>query len=296
MNSTVDYGSFIEWLADKLESVQVKFNIPKSARNSNLIDKKVMGVDEVLRLYSWKASWTDKSNRQIQSHDWNSTKASISSLRQDIRIACASPETTDKEVLEACKHIFEWGGERDPNKGASKFLKQLAAENRLKKYLLASKSALLLTSVHGPVQGEIKQMNSMLTKVHAFLADDGLPIYDSRVAATAACFVEIYRRETTTNPTIPDELLFPAVGGQGDRRTVSWLFPDCPNARILRYGNKNIAFDWTRAKWHLGRVICDVLVTNPKLFAHEMDIPSRSHALEASFFMIGYDVRCLAKH
>ena len=294
MNSIVNYVSFIEWLAGKLESVPVKFYIPKSARNSNLIDKQVMGVEEVLKLYSWNTSWTDISNSHIQSQDWNSTKASIGRLSLDIRSACASKKATDKEVLEACKHILEWGGERDSSKGASKFLGQLEADNRLKEYLLGSKSALRLASVGGPVEGEITQMNSMLTKVHAFLADDGLPIYDSRVAATAACFVEIYRRETTTNPTVPEELFFPAVGGQGDRRTVRWLFPDCPSSRILRYGQRNIAYDWARAKWHLGRVIRDVLTTNPKLFAYEGDFPSRAHALEASFFMIGYDVKCLA--
>jgi hypothetical protein len=294
MESDQTFLTFIDWLSQRLVSVNVNLDIPRSPRNSELINKKVQGVEEVLKLYSWKTAWTSSSNRYY-SQDWESTKISINFLSKNIKSVCESSRSEEDEVLEACRHILEWGGERDNRKGASKFLNDLAANKNLKEYLLASKSAFILSAKNAPLRGQIMQMNSMLTKVHSFLADDGLPIYDSRVAATAACFVEIFRRETDTNLVIPQQMYFPAVGGQGERRSVQRLFNDCSNSRVLRYGQKDIAYEWSRAKWNLGRVIFGVLEKNPNILANEGNLASRAHALEASFFMIGYDVKCLAQ-
>ena len=56
---------------------------------------------------------------------------------------------------------------------------------------------------------DIQMMNSMLSKVHALLASDGLPIYDSRVAAAIGALVELYR-QLTNQPwlNIPESLRF----------------------------------------------------------------------------------------
>lgn len=294
MDSDFTYPRFIEWLSRKLRTVRVNLRIPKSHRNSKLIDARVEGIEAVLDLYSWKATWTAESGRSVRSEDWASTKESIRVLSENVRFFCSSNTSTDQDVFEACKQILTWGGERDGHKGASRFLSALMTEGRLKEYLRDAREAFRLDSRNGPSMGQLTEMNSMLSKVHAFLADDGLPIYDSRVASTAASLVEIYRREIKAICICPEELSFPAVGGGGERRSVKRLFPDCQNARALRYGQNNIAFEWARAKWHLGRVIRDVLESDPRLFANEGDSFARAHALEASLFMIGYDVHSLA--
>lgn len=59
---------------------------------------------------------------------------------------------------------------------------------------------------------DIEEMNSMLTKVHAFFALDGLPIYNSRVAAAIATLIELWRTESgRIQQTLPDPLKFPAL-------------------------------------------------------------------------------------
>lgn len=298
MGAIMDHQSFIRWLAVRLRSVAVNLCIKRSPKNSHAIESKLSGIYSVLQKYSWKASWTDFLSVQVNSEDWASTKSSIRRLSDCLRSTCAAKHTSDRELLEVCREIMTWGGDRDSRKGAGPFLEKLARQEKLKTYLLQSRNALRLALSDGPARGQIQMMNSMLSKIHALLADDGLPIYDSRVAATAACFVEMYRRETHVRLDIPESLIFPPVGGGGARRTVNRLYPDCMGAKTLTYNKEKIvetAHQWSRAKWHLGRVFRDVLAEDPSLFADEGDAPARAHALEASFFMIGYDVQCLAR-
>lgn len=294
MHKDIRYSNFIKWLAAKLKTVRVNLDIPRSSRNPTSVYMEINGIESVLESYSWKASWMDKTGRRVDSQSWITTKESIRYLSDNVRSLCSSKESTDKDIMEACQMILAWGGERDANKGASRFLNSLMTDGKLKVYLNDVKEVFRLDSKSGPLMGQVAEMNSMLTKIHAFLADDGLPIYDSRVAAAAASFVEIYSREIEGNFICPRELIFPAVGGGGERRTLTRLFPDCDRPRILRYGQPNTSHEWALAKWHLGRVFRDLLDYDPRLFAIEGDSSARAHALEASFFMIGYDVRCLA--
>lgn len=298
MGTTVDYHDFIRWLSVKLRSVPIHLKIVKRRKRSRAIDANLHDVEAVLKHYAWKASWPDPAHGPVDSEDWDTTKASLRRLRARLRSACAAEDNSDRKVLAACKSIVTWGGDRNSDVGAMPFLENLARREGLKAYLWESKKALRLASPDGPAPGEIRKMNSMLSKVHALFAEDGLPIYDSRVAAAAACFVEMYRHETGIRADIPESLSFPSVGGGGKRRSVKTLFPDCQDAETIGYNKKKevkIAHQWARAKWHLGRVFLDVLAAEPPLFANEGDISARAHALEASFFMIGYDVKCLAR-
>lgn len=106
--------------------------------------------------------------------------------------------TTDAEALSACKRILVWGGDRRPTEGA---LPLLEAQQDLLGYLHAVKASLSLDTAVVPPGGTfptVLAMNSMLTKVHAFISADGLPIYDSRVAGAAASLVEAWRQEEGT--------------------------------------------------------------------------------------------------
>jgi hypothetical protein len=137
-------------------------------------------------------------------------------------------------------------------------------------------------------------LNSMLTKVHALYAEDGLPIYDSRVAAAIASLVEMWRVATgkSGNP-LPALLIFPATAAS---RTVRGLFPTARSPCVMAYGAPETTGQWASAKVRLGWVMESILRRLPELFAECRPAPSlaeRMHAFEASLFMVGYDVRCL---
>jgi hypothetical protein len=262
----IKYINYVAWLAKRLTVIAVKLDIKKSTRNSYYTHTLVSGVEEVLKHYSWKASWIDASGAKINSQDWLSSKNSINHLSLLVQDVCESTKSSDNDVLQACEKILQWGGQRNKNQGAALFLQKLVNESRLKQYLLNSRSELSLTRKYIEPFKQVEQMNSMLSKIHSFLAADGLPIYDSRVAATAACFVEIYRREIGKNILIPTELKFPTIAGYDKRRTTNRLFKDCCSQNILRYGQRDTVEKWTKAKWNLGKLFFDVLEREPSLF------------------------------
>lgn len=136
----------------------------------------------------------------------------------------------------------------------------------------------------------VKRMTSMLTKVHALYAHDGLPIYDSRVAAAISSLAELYRRTVLQGSRLPEELRFPSVGGHNSRRRVHRIFVDADDPGTIHYGMPSSALRWSAAKWRLGRLLKQVLLLKPQLFSGEGTTPDRIHALEAVLFMIGYDV------
>lgn len=131
----------------------------------------------------------------------------------------------------------------------------------------------------------------MLTKVHALYADDGLPIYDSRVAAAIASLVEMWRNlNGLCSNVLPKALTFPATLPS---RTVTRLFPCAQNPGVMTYGASGTAAEWSGAKIRLGWLLQLVLSKNPSLFGHMKSMSERMRAFEAALFMIGYDVKCL---
>ena len=122
-----------------------------------------------------------------------------------------------------------------------------------------------------------------------FYALDGLPIYDSRVAAAIATLIELWRRDTDRKSTsLPDILKFPATTST---RTVLDLFPDGKHPSVMVYGHADTVAQWSGAKVRLGWLI-KAIILNGNLF-NQIDEVLRMRAFEASLFMIGYDVTCL---
>jgi hypothetical protein len=127
-------------------------------------------------------------------------------------------------------------------------------------------------------------MNSMLAKVHAFHSEDGLPIYDSRVAFAAAALVEIYRRELSLSwDSVLDEVAFPAI----DRARRVTSYDDVCDPGFLNRSAASCTAEWCSAMVRLGSIFQRVLSLAPKLFRAEGSLQKRMHALEASFFMLG---------
>jgi hypothetical protein len=290
-----EIDSFSEWLASRSDDIGIYLKIPKSRYVSQCIDLKVTGFNGIAEIYAWRAEWTNHHTKDVyKSENWSSTTKSLKSLRQYIHDSIFGSKSSENDALEACLAVLRWGGDRNSRVGATPFLTRLSKSNELRIYLQKAALPLSLAAEREDGFDDIKCMNSMMTKVHHFCARDGLPIYDSRVAAAIACLVEMYRSEYCSKSQSVETLLFPSVGGSSPRREVCTAFPCALQTRPVRYGDHDAIKRWCAAKVKLGRVLKSTLQKNKKLFAQERSVEDRMRSFEACLFMIGYDVSCFS--
>jgi hypothetical protein len=264
-------------------------------------------MDAVVNAYHWRAEWTDPSGTSIVSHDWASTRIALQQLSNWIQAAVAKGSPAD--VMDACNAIIAWGGDRNRKVGASAFLGGI---HNLPGYLNLVARQLSLASADITNFVNVQEMNAMLTKIHSLNAVDGLPIYDSRVAAATASLVEIYRQSLSSPwKTIPRELLFKAADRSHRRRVLGLdqsrlgfmrpiIDPGVIGRSTSPTGICKRAQEWSSAKVRLGWLLEQILRrANAKgrpIFKggtplnHSM--PAKMHALEAGLFMAGFDVAC----
>jgi hypothetical protein len=285
--------SFTDWLASRSGDILISLRIPKSSRVSQSVNRKVEGLNNITDFYAWKANWTNHRTQGVyQSENWSSTQQSLKSIRQYIQSSVFEKNSSENDALEACLAVLRWGGDRNSQVGATPFLTRLSGINELRQYLQKATSSLSLSGNQETSFDDIKCMNSMMTKVHHFCSNDGLPIYDSRVAAAIACLVEIYRREDKLGRHGVETLLFPSVGGSNPKREMCTAFPDAMQTRPIRYGDHDAITRWCAAKVKLGRVLKSTLQKNENLFGRDGGLEDRMRSFEACLFMIGYDVNC----
>jgi hypothetical protein len=279
-----DVASFTDWLVKNYSSLSIQLNIKSSRFIPGGIQTDIAGRD-LLQHYRWRTKNSKTGN-------WQETRDYLHELGDALKLAIAGRD--QDKVLDACRRILAWGGNRNNAKGAMPFLNVLHMEGKLAEYLDTSSHAFGLdVAVIDASRPQAAKMNSMLTKVHALASHDGLPIYDSRVAAAIAALVELWRRSCgKAGEPLPSELAFPAISSD---RSVHGLFADAQSPGVLSYASAAAAAtaaDWCSAKVRLGWLMAAVLQKAPGLFAGEAT-QDRMHAFEASLFMIGYDVGCL---
>ncbi|CAE6961266.1 hypothetical protein [Paraburkholderia domus] len=287
-----EVAEFVTWLAGFAGRVPVELNIGRSGRVPQGVVKTVHGLDGVIDTYVWRADWTDDRGSSVKSLCWDSTARSLKRLGETLRAALASE--SDEAAMRACHAIFEWGGERNISVGARPFLEAKRASGQLVTYLKAARDAFRLSSGRLDQLGAIEDVNSMLTKVYALASDDGLPIYDSRVAAAMASLVELFRIKTRRAwRQVPARLLFPTMDASARRKLIG-LHTGALMSKgaSMYYTQADMPARWASAKLRLGWIAEDLLRQAPQLLSAQPH--SRLHAFEASLFMIGYDVRCLA--
>lgn len=278
--------NFIDWLSSNFSKIEINLKIGKSKFVPSPINEKIIGIDNVLQYYKWKSSG-------MQSGNWSETKNRLTKLGSELRNAV---EANDNEIVfQTCCKIFEWGGERNSNNGARPFIQKKFRNHSLCQYIAHTGKLFSLTTANEADLTYIEDMNAMLTKVHALYAIDGLPIYDSRVAATIGSLVELWRQDKglSKNP-LPNLLSFPTTDS---KRTVRKAFETANYIPpIIRYNpkykDKNTAL-WSTAKVRLGWIMQELLEKTENIFPNE---DNRMHALEACLFMIGYNVSCLNAH
>ena len=265
-----------------LATLPVALDIPQSSKVPAAVNREAQFID-LTRLYSWRATG-------MISGSFAETRAKLESLSGSLAAA-----RNDAEALAACGDILRWGGDRNAKVGALPFLQSQAS---VLSYLNAVKGTLTLQTAVIPPNGNLPAviaMNSMLTKVHAFYAGDGLPIYDSRVAGAIATLVETWRTtQGLTGEPLPPALSFPEVGAGGHRRSVRARYPDSIKPATLHYVTDSqsaerairTARTWAAAKVRLGWLLSELLV-KPS--------PAGIRSLEACLFMAGYDCAAINK-
>jgi hypothetical protein len=282
----VDVNSFVKWLENNLSDLRICLQIKASRFVPKGIEIELEGIEAVLENYLWRSA-------EMQVGNWHETKPYLNSLSNNLRNAITA--NNQEDTLIACKAILTWGGNRNWSTGAFPFLKSLATSSppTLCQYIKSSGNAFNLPTANTlAIAPPVQKMNSMLTKVHALYAQDGLPIYDSRVAAAIASLVELWRIDSDlTMAPLPPALTFPATL---PTRTIFKRFPDATHSPgVMTYSDARTPAIWSGAKIRLSWIMEAVLNRLPHLFVTEGAISNRMHAFEASLFVIGYDVTCL---
>jgi len=281
-----DVEAFLVWLARELPRLQIRMDIKQSRFVPSGVKVDVTGLERILAHYAWKS-------HSMANGDWAAARAHLAALSHALREAVR--RDSNPHALDACRDILQWGGNRNWNTGAYPFLSARATAGGLCRYLRDTGAAFALDTANvDALVPPVETLNSMLTKVHALYAEDGLPIYDSRVAAAIASLVEMWRVATgKSDDPLPAPLIFPATTAS---RSVRRRFPHARSTGVIAYGALETTGQWASAKVRLGWVMESILGRLPELFSECRPAPSfadRMHAFEASLFMIGYDVRCL---
>lgn len=299
--ASVDVSSFVTWLATKSEQLKVNLKIPKSKYVSQTIDKVVVGLPNLVGCYNWKARWTD-DEKIVESSCWDSTVVSLEKLSGRLQAVVSKPKS-NADALKVLHSVLKWGGDRNVRVGAGRFV---GTHDDICGYLRTYAEVLRLdraevdpTEAGVPALRPPVMMNAMLTKVHSLLAEDGLPIYDSRVAGAMATLVALYATERRSAgvrmPGLPRLLEFPLTDRDSRRRVPADL-REFSSFTINRDQNARLraAAQWTSAKIRLGWILQAVLEAKPSLFS-QYDPRLRMRAFEASLFMAGYDTNSFSR-
>lgn len=280
---------FVEWLASSSETIRCDLRVRHSPKVPGGIQADCVGLQDILRHYTWKASWNNE-NQAFKSSDWQSTQRSLHAMSALLKASVASDD--QQRVLRACLSILDWGGDRNPRNGAGPKLKALANQSDLVRYLKFSKQVFDLDSCDLDQLDALEYAGSMWTKIYALHSSDGLPIYDSRVGAAIAALVEVFRCQSRQSwKQVPEVLRFGIE--RYKNRSVERLNPEGIRPAYFRRTSKNFAKEWSSATVRLAWLMQAVLEIQPSLYASEGTHLNRMHAFEATLFMIGYDLQSL---
>ncbi len=288
-----DVREFSEWLAGRLTDLTVRLNMSISPYMPLGLNAVTTFDQLVPDCYRWRFTG-------MVTGDWLETMMRMRDLSIALREAVDRDDVAATHA--ACEAIVEWGADRNSRVGASAYLVGLG--DKLPVYLKTSGNALRLAEPDpSGTFRSIPRMNSTLCKIHALYAADGLPIYESRVAAAVGTLVEMWRRDTGRDAQpLPPMLRFPAVGNQLQRR-VRRAFPDAVDPGVLSYNLGSeiaTAGRWASAAVRVGLLMEETLRRGPpeRFVAwphrHGAQAPrARMAAFIGALFTAGYDPRCM---
>lgn len=206
----------------------------------------------------------------------------------------------EEDLLKASQEVFIWGGvagakTRGKNTTPGNYLwleeKYPKGVGLVKAYMNARET---MTSNKPDLEKIGKsgvRSNAGFTKIYSLLFDDFI-IYDSRVAAALGLFIAQYCMEKSINQ-IPDVLNF---GWMPPKEAKTQKSPKLRNANFnglefdkanseQRHASSNI-----RANWIFSKLFEDTTQLETNQFDVLKNKQEKIRALEAAFFMLGYDL------
>lgn len=114
-----DVQKFILWSRDFLrKDLKVNLNITsKGTHNAGPINVQLKGLDQVTKNYMWRSTWETSDGQVHISDNWETTSAYLSSLGKNLRKAICDRD--NEFAFNTCRKIIGWGGDRNPNVGAT---------------------------------------------------------------------------------------------------------------------------------------------------------------------------------
>lgn len=289
-----DVQQFVEWFCLHHGSLHISLDIKSTRYVPNGLEAQFTGFSTVLDYYRWKSVG-------MRDGSWVETSAVLGNLSDDLTRAVDSGDAP--ATRKAVRDILRWGGNRNWKVGAWSFISKMD-DATLVSYLRQTRAIFSLHTAQTPIpagpQG-VQLMNAMLTKVHALNSSDGLPIYDSRVAAAIACLIEMWRMQSgLESKPLPHTLSFPSTD---PARTVTVL-SETALAPPMMTRVTTPSQSWSDAKVRLGWLIQLILAEDRELFADlsarfpalkqtALAAGTRAHAFESVLFMLGYNPACL---
>lgn len=234
--------SFINWFCISHPMLPIQLKIKSTRFVPGGMIANLTGFSTVLDNYRWESEG-------MKHGDWAETSLVLGSLSHTLTQAVDVGDA--KAVRSSIEQILTWGGNRNKKVGAWPFIVRMS-DAALVKYMRNTRQLLTLNTAKLPVtdgKKGVQKMNAMLSKVHALNAGDGLPIYDSRVAAGIACLIELWSSHVgLERNTLPASLLFQSTDA---RRTVNVIDETALAPRMMQ---RETASDqaWASCKVRLG--------------------------------------------
>ncbi|ACL72852.1 hypothetical protein Tgr7_1770 [Thioalkalivibrio sulfidiphilus HL-EbGr7] len=313
-NEDRDVKGFISWAVYNLNSIEINLRVSRSGtgmadgRKGPGVSGRFVGVNAVVHAYQWRSELVDRDGKKLVTQDWTSTRKALEGLGVWLREEVDNGNQDG--ALEACRQIVKWGGDRNSNVGAIPFLEN---KEDLPIYLKKTRDLFHLECADTNILEYVGKMNAMLTKVHALNSRDGLPIYDSRVAAAISSLIEVYRvHQEMSWKEMPKSLDFKATERRSKRENGKYIrkydrevqgmrdvYQPVVGGGLMPVDEIAKAKTWSSCKirlgWLLEAIICEADQQNRSLFDEEVtdgSMRSKMHAFEAALFMMGFDVGC----
>ncbi|MBZ5568298.1 MAG: hypothetical protein LAN64_10675 [Acidobacteriia bacterium] len=272
-----DVLDFVSWLSNLLTKSTPKHQYSEPRKASVTFD----GLWGARDKYKWKFSFkAPGGNGDIQGSSYMDNDKALTVLKNGLTSALSvvPPGKADVAARDWAKAIMKWGG---VTSGNAKWLD--ANSNGLAKRLADTRSILSLDDDE-VTDDRVGRFTVGMSKAYSLLVDKFI-IYDSRVAATLAWLVALWCQETS-RACVPPLLrvgCLPAKEGENAHKLRN---PSCTH----------FSFPWVNnspaqhVRWNLrgSWILSSALASSKEAKFHADTQPLR--ALEAAFFMWGYDV------
>lgn len=279
---------FCDFIVEMSKIFPFHLNFKKSAKVPGGIDSVVIGFSGVLNSYKWNASCTDLNRQEWNAENWAETRALLGCLSSDLK---GSLDKNDSSAAQqACFNILKWGGDRNHRVGATQDIIRLHNAGNLVSYLKFSRDFFSRSIISEQDLICVPHTGSMWTKIYALNSHDSLPIYDSRVAMALVGILHSFIKSKGINDFSNDLLKFRVpVGTNWERNKKSGVNFD--TVEKISKDHPYWSIDTLKLSW-----LSELVLARSDLFSDQGPLSARKHALEATLFMIGYDLKSIFQH